>query len=67
MLLSTLHMSGLSCLTYTPKRMQFLAPLLERPQTERPFMIIATGLAHEEAQVPSITKKTLNEVLNFYN
>ena len=67
MLLSALHLSGLNTLTYTPKRMQFLSKLLERPCTERPFMVVAVGLAHEDSQVPKITKKTIEEVSNFYN
>ncbi len=66
MLLSALHLSGLNTLTYTPKRMQFLNPLLDKPKTQRAFMIIATGLASDEARVPLINKKTIDEVVSYY-
>ena len=66
MLISALHMSGLSTLTYTPKRMQFLSSLLERPSNERPFMVLGVGKPHEDAEVPVITKKSLDEVMSIY-
>lgn len=67
MLISALHLSGLSVLTYTPKRMGFLTTLLGRPKEEKPFMLLAVGLPHEESQVPIITKKTLDEITSIYN
>ncbi|MBK26834.1 MAG: nitroreductase family protein [Halobacteriovorax sp.] len=66
MLISALHLSGLNCLTYTPKRMQFLGTLLDRPSEERPFMVLGVGLPHEDAMVPIITKKQLDQVLHSY-
>lgn len=66
MLLSSLHLCGLNTLTYTPKRMQFLNDLLERPKNERPFMIIACGVAPTDCEVPQISKKTIHEVTNYY-
>lgn len=66
MLISALHMSGLSTLTYTPKRMQFLSHLLERPSNERPFMVLGVGSPSEDADVPIISKKSLDEVMNIY-
>ena len=47
--------------------MEFLSTLLERPKTERPFMILGVGLPHENAQVPKLEKKTLEQVFKFYN
>ncbi len=66
MLISALHLSGLNCLTYTPKRMQFLGALLDRPNEERPFMVLGVGLPHEDAEVPIISKKSLDKVLQSY-
>ncbi len=67
MLISALHLSGLSTLTYTPKRMTFLANELGRPAHERTFMLLAAGLPHEKAQVPVITKKSLQEICDTYS
>jgi iodotyrosine deiodinase len=67
MLISALHMSGLSVLTYTPKRMQFLTTLLGRPSEERPFMLLGVGLSADDAQVPTITKKALEDILTTYH
>ncbi len=66
MLISALHMSGLSTLTYTPTRMQFLPKLLDRPQEERAFMVLGVGLPKDDAQVPRISKKSLDSVLSIY-
>ncbi|GAB1420716.1 nitroreductase family protein [Anaerolineales bacterium] len=63
MLLCSLHLAGLATLTHTPSPMQFLADILERPQNERAFMLIATGLPAEDAQVPNITKKPLEQLM----
>lgn len=66
-LISALHMSGLSTLTYTPTRMQFLPQVLERPQNERCFMLLAVGLPEKGCQVPVVTKKSLEQVRGIYS
>ncbi|MEP4336484.1 MAG: nitroreductase family protein, partial [Roseobacter sp.] len=65
MLLTALHMSGLSTLTHTPNPMGFLRELLQRPDSEKATMIIAVGHAAEDATVPAMAKikKTLGEIL----
>lgn len=63
MLLASLHLAGLATLTHTPSPMGFLNQILERPPNERPFVVIPVGYPAEDAQVPAITKKPLNEVL----
>ncbi|MCF8059689.1 MAG: nitroreductase family protein [Bacteriovoracaceae bacterium] len=67
MLISALHMCGLSTLTYTPKRMQFLSQLLDRPQEERPFMLLGVGKPSSQAMVPTLAKKTLDQVMKIYS
>ncbi len=66
MLISALHLSGLSILTYTPKRMQFLGKLLNRPSQERPFMLLGVGLPEEGVQVPVISKKSQQDIMTTY-
>lgn len=62
-LLAALHMSGLATLTHTPSPMKFLGDILGRPAHERAFVLIPVGYPTEDAQVPAITKKSLEEVM----
>ncbi|MAS34461.1 MAG: nitroreductase family protein [Anaerolineaceae bacterium] len=62
-LLAALHLSGLATLTHTPSPMKFLTEILNRPVNERPYLVIPVGYPAEDAQVPIITKKSLDEVL----
>jgi nitroreductase len=63
MLLSALHLSGLVTLTHTPSPMRFLGDVLNRPDNERAYVVIPVGYPAEDAQVPVIGKKPLNEIL----
>lgn len=63
MLLASLHLAGLATLTHTPSPMKFLNTILGRPANERPFVVIPVGYPAEDAQVPTITKKTLSEIM----
>ena len=62
-LLAALHWMGLATLTHTPSPMGFLSEILERPENERPFLLIPVGYPAEDAKVPDITKKPLDEIL----
>ena len=62
-LLSALHLSGLATLTHTPSPMKFLTEILGRPAHERPFVLIPVGYPAQDAQVPVITKKSLDEIM----
>ena len=64
-LIAALHHAGLSCLTHTPNPMKFLNGLCGRPDSEKPVMIIAAGIAAEDATVPEVAKmkKPLDEIL----
>ena len=66
MLIAALHHAGLATLTHTPSPMKFLNELLERPSNERPFLILVVGYPAEDAQVPLITKKGLEEISVFF-
>jgi iodotyrosine deiodinase len=65
LLITALHYCGLVTLTYTPSPMKFLNNILNRPQSEKPFLILVVGYPAEEAKVPEITKKILTEVAVF--
>jgi len=64
-LLSALHYAGLATLTYTPARMGFLRDLLQRPEHERPFMVVVTGHADPATPVPAIERKSFDRVAEF--
>jgi iodotyrosine deiodinase len=62
-LLAALNNAGLATLTHTPSPMGFLRALLERPENERAYVVIPVGYPAQDATVPVIEKKTLDEVL----
>ena len=65
-LIAALHHAGLSVLTHTPNPMKFLTGLCDRPDSEKPVMILAVGHAAEGATVPAAAKlkKPLEEILS---
>lgn len=65
-LIAAIHEAGLVTLTHTPSPMDFLSKLLKRPANERPFLLLPVGYPAEEATIPDIQKKDLNEVLVWY-
>ena len=65
MLVAAIHHAGLAALTYTPSPMRFLGAILERPPNERPFLLLAVGYPAEDATVPDIKKKPLDEIAVF--
>jgi len=65
MLVTGLHHAGLVSLTYTPVNMRFLNKILARPSNEKPFMILVVGYPSENALVPAIQKKSLENIAEF--
>jgi nitroreductase len=65
MLIAAIHNAGLVTLPYTPPRAGFLSEILERPENERPFVVLPVGYPAEDAKVPDIKKKTLGEIALF--
>jgi iodotyrosine deiodinase len=61
-LLASLHAAGLATLTHSPSPMGFLTRILERPDNERPFILIPVGYPADDAEVPTLTKKPLDEI-----
>lgn len=64
-LIIALHNAGLATLTHTPSPMRFLNKILNRPEYERPFLLLVVGYPSENAEVPNIHKKPLNEIADF--
>lgn len=65
LLIGALHQAGLACLTHTPSPMKFLNQLMDRPRSERPFLLLVVGYPADNAVVPDITKKALSEISSF--
>ena len=61
--LASLAHAGLATLTHTPNPMGFLGTLLGRPENERCYVVIPIGYAADNATVPDIQKKSLDEIL----
>jgi nitroreductase len=61
MLIAALHRAGLATLTHTPSPMKFLNEILGRPKSERPFLLLVAGYPADDARVPDIRRKTLEE------
>lgn len=64
-LITALHHAGLATLTHTPSPMKFLNEILGRPKSERPFLLLVVGYPAEDAEVPDIGRKELDEFTSF--
>ena len=65
-LLAAIHHAGLVALTHTPSPMNFLSKVLQRPENERPFLLIPVGYPAEECWVPDLKRKELAEIMVWY-
>ncbi len=66
MLIAAIHEAGLVTLTHTPSPMNFLSNILNRPENERPFLLLPVGYAEDEVYVPDLTRKPLEAISEFY-
>ena len=64
-LVTAVHSCGLAALTHTPSPMGFLNRILDRPSHEKPFVLLVVGHPAENALVPDITRKPLDEISSF--
>ena len=67
MLLAAIHNAGLIALTHTPSPMNFLIKVLNRPENERPFLLIPVGYPADEVYVPDINRKGIEEIVEYYD
>lgn len=65
LLIAAVHRAGLVSLTHTPSPMGFLNEILERPHRERAFLLLVVGHPAEDAEVPDIGRKSLDEITRF--
>lgn len=62
-MLASLHRAGLATLTHTPSPMGFLREILERPENERPYVLVPVGYPARGSEVPDLERKPLDEIL----
>lgn len=60
--ITALHNMGLATLTHTPSPMGFLSEILQRPRNERPFILFPIGYPSEDAVVPDLNRKPLDDI-----
>jgi len=65
LLIAAVHHAGLACLTHTPSPMRFLNTILDRPRSERPYLILVVGYPIDDCKVPALDKKGLDEISTF--
>ena len=67
MLIATLHEAGLATLTHTPSPMGFLRDICERPDWEKPLMVVVVGHPEKGASVPAhaLKKKPLEQIASW--
>ena len=63
LLLAAAHHAGLATLTHTPSPMKFLSQILNRPEYERPYLLIPIGYPAERCQVPDLQRKPLEQIM----
>jgi iodotyrosine deiodinase len=67
LLIAAIHNMGLATLTHTPSPMNFLRQLLGRPDHEHAMLLMPVGYPADDAQVPDLRRKTLDEVSSFFD
>ena len=60
--IASLHRMGLATLTHTPSPMGFLRNVLGRPSHEAAMILFPIGFPAENAEVPDLRRKSLDEV-----
>ncbi len=66
MFIHAIHNMGLVTLTHTPSPMGFLRDILDRPDHEHAMLVLPVGYPAEDAMVPNISRKSLEEVSIFF-
>ena len=66
MLLAAIHNAGLCALTHTPSPMGFMSKILNRPENERPYLLIPVGYPGQNCEVPALKRKSFEEVSVIY-
>lgn len=64
--LMAVHHAGLVALTHTPSPMNFISKALDRPENEKPMLLIPVGFPADNAMVPDLKRKSKSEVIEYY-
>ncbi len=64
--IAAVHNMGLTTLTHTPSPMGFLRDILGRPDHEHAMLLMPVGYPAEDAKVPDLKRKGLDEVSEFF-
>ena len=67
MFISALHEMGLATLTHTPQPMRFLGRILKRPPEERPYILFPVGFPAPDCEVPTLSKKSVEDVASWFD
>ena len=67
MFINAVHKAGLITLTHTPSPMNFLTKILDRPANERPFLLLPVGYPADDAMVPELSRKKIDEIMFHYD
>lgn len=63
LMIAAAHHAGLATLTHTPSPMKFLASILNRPDYERPYLLVPMGYPADDCTVPDIHRKALDQIM----
>ena len=66
MFIHAIHNMGLVTLTHTPSPMGFLRDILNRPEHEHAMLVMPVGYPTEDAMVPDISRKSLDDIAIFF-
>jgi len=65
-LIAAIHNAGLVTLTHTPSPMNFIAKALNRPEIEKPYLLLPVGYALEGCKVPDLKRKEYEEIAIYF-
>ena len=64
--IAAIHNMGLTTLTHTPSPMGFLRDILNRPEHEHAMLVMPVGYPDENAKVPNLGRKSLENISKFF-
>ena len=65
--IAAIHNMGLTTLTHTPSPMGFLRDILNRPEHEHAMLVMPVGYPDEDAKVPNLGRKSLENTSEFFD
>ena len=67
LLLTAFHYCGLVTLTHTPSPMRFLNGICNRPEIEKPYILMVVGYPADSCTIPAhaMQKRPLSEIASY--